>query len=147
MGSIDLDPASCEAANAVVRAAEFYAEAQDGLMLPWHGNVWLNPPYSKGLYTPFCRAVCELYSNGTIKQAVVLTNNNTEVAGTQLLLSQATGVCFTDHRIKFTGPDGKTGASPTKGQIIYYFGPRVERFKFEFKRFGALVTRANGLVK
>ena len=67
---------------------------------------------------------------GLIKQAVVLTNNNTEVAGTQQLLSQATALCF-----------------PTKGQIIYYFGPRVERFKFEFKRFGALVTRANGLVK
>lgn len=145
MGSIDLDPASCEAANAAVRAVEFYTEEQDGLALPWYGNVWLNPPYSKGLYAPFCEAVCANYYQGLIKQAVVLTNNNTEVSGTQILLSQATAICLPDHRIKFVAPDGKAGASPTKGQIFYYFGPRVERFRFEFKKYGAVIVNAENV--
>ena len=25
----------------------------DGLQLPWHGRVWMNPPYSKDLLAPF----------------------------------------------------------------------------------------------
>lgn len=44
MGSIDLDPASHEEANWRVKAAKYYTEADNGLMLPWGGNVFLNPP-------------------------------------------------------------------------------------------------------
>jgi ParB family chromosome partitioning protein len=46
MGAIDLDPASCEAANEIVRATTFFTIRDDGLKLPWHGRIWLNPPYS-----------------------------------------------------------------------------------------------------
>ncbi len=45
MGEIDLDPASCARANAVVKARLFFAD--DGLDLPWHGRVFCNPPGGK----------------------------------------------------------------------------------------------------
>ena len=44
LGRIDLDPASCATANRAVRAARFFAKADNGLAQPWSGLVFLNPP-------------------------------------------------------------------------------------------------------
>lgn len=44
LGVIDLDPASCEIANRVVRARFIYTIDNPGHAQPWFGNVFLNPP-------------------------------------------------------------------------------------------------------
>ncbi len=46
MGEIDLDPASSDLANQTVKASMYYSQQEDGLILPWHGNCWINPPYT-----------------------------------------------------------------------------------------------------
>src|SRR5258706_12167748 len=48
---IDLDPASCEQANQIVQAQQFFAASQDGLVQEWSGTIWLNPPYGKTIGT------------------------------------------------------------------------------------------------
>lgn len=45
MGGIDIDPASCEAAQKNVQAKVFYTQEDDGFDRDWHGRLWLNPPY------------------------------------------------------------------------------------------------------
>lgn len=44
LGEFDLDP--CHVANRPWDTAKLhYTKADDGLSQPWHGRVWLNPPY------------------------------------------------------------------------------------------------------
>lgn len=43
-GLFDLDPC-CRVETA--KAPRFYTEREDGLSQPWHGAVFLNPPYNK----------------------------------------------------------------------------------------------------
>ena len=43
----DLDPCQPEQKIPWIPAEKHYHKAQDGLSQPWHGRVWLNPPYGK----------------------------------------------------------------------------------------------------
>jgi hypothetical protein len=53
MGTIDVDPASCEMAQKIVKATTFFTVKDDGLNKEWIGNIWLNPPYHRGLGPKF----------------------------------------------------------------------------------------------
>ena len=44
LGHIDLDPASCEEANAWIKASRIFTREDDGFIKPWSGRVFLNPP-------------------------------------------------------------------------------------------------------
>lgn len=44
LDQIDLDPASTKSANRLVKAKKIYTMEQNGLIKPWKGNVFLNPP-------------------------------------------------------------------------------------------------------
>jgi hypothetical protein len=59
MGGIDLDPASHEEANLTVKAARFFTVEDDGLVQPWCGRVFLNPPGGDGLVPKFWRYLIE----------------------------------------------------------------------------------------
>ena len=73
MGGIDLDPASCEVAQATVQAGRFFSKEQDGLAQPWHGRVWLNPPFEAAVIAPFVAKLLADYQAGAVEQAVILT--------------------------------------------------------------------------
>jgi len=85
MGVIDLDPASCSAANVVVKARKFYNIADDGLSKSWGGCVWLNPPYAADLVVKFAEKLAENVISGNVTQACVLVNNATETKWMQAL--------------------------------------------------------------
>lgn len=135
MGSIDLDPASSEIANRTVRAGKFYTAADDGLAQPWHGNVWLNPPYSRPLIDQYAARLAASFRDKQINQACALVNNATETNWFLEMGLYASALCLLARRVKFIDVHGNATGAPLQGQVIIYLGNAVERF---FNRFCGL---------
>lgn len=133
MGSIDVDPASSDLANEVVKAAEYYTAETNGLDKKLHGNVWMNPPYASDLIGKFISKIVD--EREDYEQAIVLVNNATETEWFHKLVSVATAICFPRSRVKFYMPDGKTGA-PLQGQAVIYIGENVSEFLTAFQHIG-----------
>lgn len=145
MGSIDLDPASCETAQANVKAKRFWTADDDGLSKKWTGNIWLNPPYSKELIGQFAAKVVE--ESPRFEQAVVLVNNATDTAWFHELTSVASAVCFLRGRVKFLDKTGKPANTPVQGQAVVYVGENVESFRKSFSSFGFVVVPVSRVIE
>jgi len=136
MGSIDLDPASCEVANETVKAKRFHSIQNSGLSSPWHGNVWLNPPYSQPHIAQFMAKLAKELNSGKVKQACVLVNNATDTEWFHTLASCSSAICFTKGRVRFIDENGKPSGAPLQGQAIAYCGGAVKCFIKSFLEFG-----------
>lgn len=142
LGAIDLDPASSDAANEVVKAASYYTLADDGLTKPWCGRVYMNPPYQTGLIERFTARLRECFDRNEVSEAIVLVNNATETKWFQYLVASASMLCLPGGRIRFWSPTKET-ASPLQGQAILYFGERREAFAHSFRAFGSIWERSS----
>lgn len=140
MGGIDLDPASNVQAQEWIQAGSYYTRDDDGLLLSWGGKVWLNPPYEGKLIRAF---VDKLLSERGVEQAITLTNNATETAWGQRLLSLAGAVCFPAKRIRYLSPTGEKNTG-LQGQMICGFNVDRVRFKQEFEEFGYVLINPRG---
>ncbi len=138
LGTIDLDPASSEQANSRVAATTFYSLEDDGLAQQWHGNIWLNPPYSQPSISHFADKMVSEWNSMRVESAIVLTHNYTDTAWFHVLAQSASAICFTKGRIRFVAPDG-TRAAPTQGQAFFYYGSDYEGFTTIFSEVGFVV--------
>jgi phage N-6-adenine-methyltransferase len=141
LGVIDLDPASCDRAQEVVRAGKYFTAETDGLKQEWSGNVWLNPPYSHPLVSHFVSKLCDGYNSGHVTSAILLVNNYTDNAWFHEAEESAAATCFTRGRIKFYGR-GDEKSSPADGQVFIYFGDNVQKFAEVFSEFGVCFRAA-----
>ena len=143
MGKIDVDPASCEEANRIIKAEKFYTIDDSGLNHLWLDKVWLNPPYGltegKSNQEIWSRELIDRYNAGEVTEAVLLVNANTEAKWFQPLYEYL--ICFTDHRIRFYSSDDEAN-QPTQGNALVYFGMQRKRFIEIFSHFGVVVERA-----
>jgi phage N-6-adenine-methyltransferase len=135
LGGFDIDPATSDAAQARVKAAQWFTKDDDGLAQEWKGKVWLNPPYSQPLIHQFVAKLVEEVEAGNVTEAVMLTHNYTDTGWFHLAERAASNICFTRGRIRFEGADGSF-ASPTQGQAFFYFGPRGGAFRQAFQQWG-----------
>lgn len=135
MGCIDLDPASCDTANTVVQATEYYTIDRSGLDVEWQGRVWMNPPYASGLIDKFAEKMAHHSQAGDIHEAVILVNNATETGWFRRIASVASAVVFPGSRVKFWSPIG-VQAAPLQGQAILYIGENSDVFLDAFCGFG-----------
>ena len=138
MGGIDLDPATHPVAQRRIKAKTFYTAGDNGLSRPWHGRVWLNPPYAQPLIADFVDKLVEEYAAGRVEQAIMLTHNYTDSAWFHAAATSAALICFTRGRVKFLDPNGSECA-PTQGQPFFYFGQASKQFATVFRSFGFIV--------
>jgi phage N-6-adenine-methyltransferase len=138
MGSITLDPATSELSNSKINAENIFTVFENGLDQEWHGNVWLNPPYSQPAINDFANKMVEEWESGRVDAAIVLTHNYTDTKWFHTLAESCFAICFTRGRIAFVNMIGEK-AAPTQGQAFFYFGENIDKFLQEFKDIGFLV--------
>jgi hypothetical protein len=99
MGEFDLDP--CSPVNRPWDTAkEHYTIDDNGLLLPWHGRVWLNPPYGRVLDRWMQKM--SVHNNGI---ALVFARTETRTFHAHIFPS-ADSIMFIDGRITFHHGDG-----------------------------------------
>lgn len=148
--AIDLDPASCETANRTVQATRYYTKQENGLLLPWHGRVFLNPPYGKterghaSNLEQFTRRLISEYQCGNVSAAVLLIPASTATRWFDALWQYP--ICFPRFRIRFVDQEGRASDGVSFGTCFVYLGQEERRFVEEFRQYGqvarALTTSA-----
>ena len=148
MGSIELDPASCAAANEIVKAERYFTQEQNGLLQEWKAKTcWLNPPYGRsakmqGLHQSsiklFVDKCIDAYQRGDILQAIILAT--TEVNAKWFYPLWQFPICIPDHRVNFIVPlQQKNKYSQMFGTCFVYLGGNKQQFAEVFSQFGCIV--------
>lgn len=100
----DLDVCSPPGGIPWIPAARFYTQADDGLLQPWVGRVWMNPPYSQA--TPWVQRFMQ-HRDG------VMLIVHAKSAWHNTLWSCADGVVVPDAYFDFIGgPNGGSIFAP-----------------------------------
>jgi hypothetical protein len=115
LGEFDLDP--CSPINRPWDTAKkHYTILDNGLIQPWEGKVWCNPPYGK-------EAVKWLKRCATHGNCIALTFARTE---TRMFFScvweKATAILFIKGRLKFYHVTGEQGDSAGAPSVLIAYG-------------------------
>ena len=88
---------------------------QDGLTAPWHGRVWLNPPYGREI-KPWLKKL-QTHGNG-----IALVLSRTETLWAQDCLRVVDAVNFIKGRLSFIRQDGSASTNAANGSMLLAFG-------------------------
>jgi hypothetical protein len=94
---------------------------QFGLEAPWHGFVWMNPPFGgrNGL-VPW---LDKFFAHGN---GIALTPDRTSAPWWQDAADRADLALFTRGKVKFERPDGSIGKHPGHGVTLFAKGEQGE---------------------
>lgn len=124
IGPFDLDPCASET-QPWPCAAEQYTIAQNGLLMPWEGFVYCNPPY--GLQTAAWLDRLALHNHGI---ALVFARTETKMFFAHVW-PKASCLLFLRGRLTFCYPDGSgspTGHNSGGPSVLIGYGPMaIER--------------------
>lgn len=136
MGGINLDPFSSEVANEDIMAHSFYHKDNNGLTHDWHGNVWMNHPFSREMNKKCIEKLVSEYEIGNMSQACCITFAATSEAWFRPLLKYKQ--CFIHGRTNYYLPDGTKKKGVTKGSVVTYLGNNEEKFIKVFSKIGTV---------
>ena len=115
------------------KCERYYTTERSGLLHPWNGVVWCNPPYGRDIGLWVRRAAEQARGGATV---CVLTFARTDTHWFQEYGSRADYVLFVKGRLKFG--DGLNSAPAPS--ILLAFGPEAGRIK-QLSGMGCLYER------
>jgi hypothetical protein len=116
LGSFDLDPCGCVGMPWATATATYYLPEHDGLVEPWFGRVWCNPPYGPNVSDWAKRMAA--HGNGIM--LVFLRTDTTTWQKDILPFADAT--LLLDGRVHFYRPSGERGKSGTAPSALLAYG-------------------------
>lgn len=142
MGEIDFDPASDPGMH--IPARRHFTRRENGLVQPWEGRGYLNPPFGHGVGRWFVKLRDE-FAKGHTTEMIVLWKAALETRATRTLIN------IPEYRISLV-PDGRisflyggddqhkqdAGDVANFTPIFHYFGPHEEKFIRIFGQHGTL---------
>lgn len=119
--TFDLDVSAPAGGAPHVPCRRYLTAAEDALVTPWEGFVWMNPPFGgrNGL-VPWLDRFFE-HGNG-----IALTPDRTSAPWWQDAARKADAILFTRGKPKFIRPDGSVGKSPGHGVTLFAAGGHAE---------------------
>lgn len=147
LGKIDLDPATSFLANKRVKANAIFTKENSGLDKKWFGNVYCNPPYSRGNLIEWSAKARFEFEQQNAKNEVLLVPNGTDTEWFKIL--NEFPFCLTDHRIPFLYYDEKLKKffylkNPENGSCFFLLSNDIliyQRFCDEFSKYGPIFRR------
>lgn len=139
-GPFDLDPC-CRAETA--KAPAYFTKADNGLALPWHGRVWVNPPYSKPRV--WIQKAVDSVKAGECSRVVMLLPCSTDTTWFHDLVLPHADVTFMRGRVRFLGWKGTPIGSPKSGTMIAVFPKRATSIVLNGRRKARKADDAVGL--
>ena len=108
-----LDPCAPRGGLSWIPAEEFFwLPERDGLVLPWRGRVWMNPPY--GPFT--ARWIGRFLDHGN---GLALVFARTGTAWAQSALARVDAACYIAGRLRFVRDDGlEVGTSGADSMLL-----------------------------
>jgi DNA N-6-adenine-methyltransferase (Dam) len=137
LGVISLDPASHPVPQAWIRAEHYFTKADDGLSRPWHGHVFLNPPYGRSASKWAAKLIKE-YESKRVKQAILLIGAKQGYVWFEKIW-RAYPVCSLEKRVRFVNQEGEQNGQAKLATTLVYFGQDVERFRETFSDIGRVI--------
>jgi hypothetical protein len=157
MGAIDLDPAAHLVSNTWIGPKNWFLEENDGLVQPWCGRIWLNPPYGKTANLSnqeiWSGKLLGEYEKLNVTQAILLTKTVPGYNWWDNLFHRWPGpLCITKGRIAFIRPEWVTtghkhfsiGEPPGDNRSkaassFWYLGHSPDKFSDIFSQFGRII--------
>lgn len=147
LGAIDLDPCSSRLAQQTVRAAKIWTRLENGLVQPWHGRVFMNPPYGDEAPRWVAKLVAE-FDAGHVSAAIALLRVGA-LSGTSWFppLWRFPFVVLPE-RVRFVDPLGNQ-PSPDHGSVFVALGVALPNLAVAFRPlrgqvFAPFVTNEGG---
>lgn len=133
LGVFDLDPCS-PMPRPWDTAGQHYTLMDNGLTKPWHGRVWLNPPY--GSQTSKWMQMLAQHGNG-----IALIFARTETASFfPWVWDYATAILFIKGRIAFYTKEGRQGGAAGAPSVLIAYGQNNAAALAQSGIAGALVS-------
>jgi hypothetical protein len=138
VGGFDVDP--CSGAEATPIAETRFTKSDDGLTQAWHGDVFVNPPWSsngdssaKERWLTKCR---DEAARDAVDTVTVLLPSDTSAGWFHEHVLAAEIVCFVGPgRISFVNAD----RNPSFGLLIFVYGGNAEQLRDALYQFGAVI--------